>query len=218
MRLVAELGGPISTDDAAKWLGLVLEAVVENYTEYIDYNTTTTQSDRGEMLYTLLDFLRLQTSYDRVAWNLLPVMLAHEVLVRCGREDAADVWREAIAARSKNIAADHMRRLTRLVGKYGMRLQTVADRLSERFVRPLAIDRLRALVGPAIDELRGGAIRSLSGGWKRKSPALPANSAAADSSFPPGSTPWEKRSTKSNPTRSTRKTGSSPISTSPRSG
>ena len=69
---------------------LALEAVVENYAEYIDYNSTTTQSDRGEMLYTLLDYLRLRASYDRVAWNLQPVVLAHEVLVRGGRDAAAE--------------------------------------------------------------------------------------------------------------------------------
>ena len=66
---------------------MAIEAVVENYGEYVDYNSTTTQSDRGDMLYTLLDFLRLRASYDRVAWNLRPVVLAHEVLVRCGRDD-----------------------------------------------------------------------------------------------------------------------------------
>jgi hypothetical protein len=37
-----------------------------------------------------------------------------------------------------------------------MRLPSVADRLGERFVRPLAIDRLRALVRPAIDQSRTG--------------------------------------------------------------
>ena len=37
-----------------------------------------------------------------------------------------------------------------------MQLPSVADRLRERFVRPLAVDRLRALVRPATDELRQG--------------------------------------------------------------
>jgi hypothetical protein len=32
-----------------------------------------------------------------------------------------------------------------------MQLPTIADRLGERFVRPLVIDRLRAMVGPAMD-------------------------------------------------------------------
>ena len=62
----------------------MLESIVENYGEYRDYNSTTTQSDRGELLYMLLDFLRLRTRYDRVCWNLKPVVLAHEILVRRG--------------------------------------------------------------------------------------------------------------------------------------
>src|SRR5262245_32849394 len=35
-------------------------------------------------------------------------------------------------------------------------MPTVADRLAERFVRPLTIDRIRALVAPAIEEAREG--------------------------------------------------------------
>lgn len=153
-RLVQELARGLGSRDAEQWLEITLEAVVENYSEYIDYNSTTTQSDRGEMLYTLLDFLRLEASYDRVAWNLKPVVTAHEVLVRSGRIEAARMWRRAVARRSTNVADEHQRRFERLVKQYGMRLPSVADRLGERFVRPLAIDRLCALVRPAIDELR----------------------------------------------------------------
>jgi hypothetical protein len=40
--------------------------------------------------------------------------------------------------------------------KYGMRISTVADRLGEHFIRPLAIDRVRALVRPAAEEARRG--------------------------------------------------------------
>ena len=156
LRLLQELEDPLGREEAADHLSVTLEAVVENYAEYIDYNSTTTQSDRGELLYTLLDFLRLRSSYDRVAWNLQPVVLAHEVLVRCGRQEAAESWREAVARRTDAIADDHVKRLARLVRKYGMRLPSVADRIGERFVRPLAVDRLCALVRPAIDELRDG--------------------------------------------------------------
>lgn len=155
-RLLAKPDWPLKRSDAVRHLSLALEAVVENYAEYVDYNTITTQSDRGEMLYTLLDFLRLRASYDRVAWNLQPVVLAHEVLVRCGRDEAAETWREAVADRTAEIAEEHLKRFERLSRKYGMRLPSIADRLGERFVRPLAVDRLRALVRPAIDGLRGG--------------------------------------------------------------
>jgi len=129
-----------------------MEAVVENYAEYVDYNSTTTQSDRGDMLYTLLDYLRLRASYDRVAWNLQPVVLAHEVLVRSGHDEAAEVWRAAVAERTSSIAEDHLKKFTRLNRKYGMRLPSIADRLGERFIRPLAVDRLCALIEPAMDE------------------------------------------------------------------
>jgi hypothetical protein len=33
---------------------------------------------------------------------------------------------------------------------YAMRMPTVADRILERFVQPMTIDRMRALVGPAM--------------------------------------------------------------------
>ena len=36
-----------------------------------------------------------------------------------------------------------------------MRLPSIAEHLSERFVRPLEIDQLCALLRPAIDEIRG---------------------------------------------------------------
>ncbi len=155
-RLLEDFDRAIEREDAVRLLELTIEAVVENYSEYIDYNSTTTQSDRGELLYTLLDFLRLQASYDRVAWNLKPVIIAHEVLVRQGRSDAAGLWRRAVARRSAEVADEHLQRLERLSKRYGMQLPSVADRLRERFIQPLTIDRVRALVEPAIEELRTG--------------------------------------------------------------
>ena len=151
-RLLDDLDKRVPREEAVHWLGVALEAVVENYAEYVDYNSTTTQSDRGEMLYTLLDYLRLLASYDRVAWNLQPVVLAHEVLVRSGHDEAADVWRVAVGERTSSIAEDHHKRFQRLNRKYGMRLPSIADRLGERFVRPLVVDRLCALIEPAVEE------------------------------------------------------------------
>ena len=62
-----------------------LQALVEHYDEYRDYNTTTTQSDYGENIHILLDFLRLKVRYDRYAWRLRPLALAHEVLCKRGQ-------------------------------------------------------------------------------------------------------------------------------------
>lgn len=155
-KLLADLEGGSSLDEAAEYLGLVLESIVENYGEYRDYNSTTTQSDRGELLYMLLDFLRLRSRYDRVCWNLKPVVLAHEILVRRGEDDAARIWRKALTERIKDEANQYLVKLAELQKKYAMRMPTVADRLAERFIRPLTIDRIRALVAPAIDEAREG--------------------------------------------------------------
>ena len=109
-RLLGDLDRTIPREAAVHWLSLAIEAVVENYGEYMDYNSTTTQSDSGEMLYTLLDFLRVQTSYHRVAWNLRPVIVAHELLVRHGRQAAAEIWRAAMVRRTADTAASLLKR------------------------------------------------------------------------------------------------------------
>lgn len=152
--------GKLNRAEAVKHLTLIIEGVVENYTEYRDYNSTTTQSDRGNLLYTLLDFLRLRVDYDRVAWHLKPLVIAHATLVRHGRNSAAEAWRRALAERTSELADALQNRYAELRKKYAMRLPTVADRLAERFIRPLSIDRVRALIKPAMDDLRasqGGA-------------------------------------------------------------
>jgi hypothetical protein len=150
IRLITELDKHIPRDEAAKWLTIALEAIVENYREYRDYNTTTTHSDHGELLYTLVDFLRLRADYDRVAWNLRPVVMAHEILVRHNRPAAAELWQQALAARTAETADAKLARCEELSLQYGVRLPSVAERLGERFTRPLAIDRVRALIDPAI--------------------------------------------------------------------
>jgi hypothetical protein len=155
-KLLDDLEAGVSLEEICEPLGLVLESIVENYGEYRDYNSTTTQSDRGELLYMLLDFLRLRTRYDRVCWNLKPVVLAHEILVRRCEDQAARIWRKALTERINDEADQYLTKLGELQKKYAMRMPTVADRLAERFVRPLAIDSIRALVTPAIEEAREG--------------------------------------------------------------
>jgi len=154
IRLLQELDHQISRRDAVQHLTLVLEAIIENYGEYRDYNSTTTQSDRGELLHTLLDFLRLRTKYDRVCWNLKPVVLAHEILVRRGCKQAAQLWRRALRERIEGEADKFVERLEKLQKKYAMQMPSVADRIHERFLRPLVIDRVCALIAPAVAEAR----------------------------------------------------------------
>jgi hypothetical protein len=164
IRLIDELDEVWPRDEAVELLSIAIEATVENYRAYRDYNTTTTQSDHGELLYTLVDFLRLRASYDRVAWNLRPVVWAHEILVRHHRALAAEMWCQAFAERTAEEADAYLAQLQRLSQKYGMWLATIADRVGERFVRPLLIDRVKALVEPALtaaDQQRLGAFAAL---------------------------------------------------------
>lgn len=148
--LMEELDKTWPRDEAVDILTLAIESVVDNYRAYRDYNTTTTQSDHGELIYTLIDFLRLRAAYDRVAWNLKPVVWAHEILIRRRRATAADMWCQAFAERTAEAADGHIAQFETLSRKHGMHLATIADRISERFVRPLLIDRVKALVEPAL--------------------------------------------------------------------
>lgn len=150
IRLLREIDEQWPRDDAVELLSIAIEAVVENYRVYRDYNTTTTQSDHGEMLYMFVDFLRQRAAYDRIAWNLKPVVWAHEILVRQGQEAAAEMWRQAFAERTSERprpayrAAQFARQRVRLAPD---------DRRSTGgcFIRPLVIDGLRAMVEPAMD-------------------------------------------------------------------
>lgn len=152
--LLDDLDRGIPRSEAVARLELIFEAVLENFAEYRDYNNIATQSDRGELLYMFLDLLRLKARYERVAWNLRPVFLAHEILVRGGRLEAAELWRQGFTRKTADAAAWHLKRLDELTERYGLHLPTVADRIGERFVRPLALDRIRALVRPAMEEVR----------------------------------------------------------------
>ncbi|TWT52665.1 hypothetical protein Pla22_02910 [Rubripirellula amarantea] len=148
--------GTLRLSQAERWMTLVYEALIDHHAEYLDYNSTTTQSDRGDMVYMFLDFLRLRVRYERIAWNLKPVMWAHEVLVRGGLEKAAIIWRRSLSERIGAEAEIYVKRLRDLQKTYAMRMPTVADRIMERFVQPMTIDRMRALVGPAMRDAESG--------------------------------------------------------------
>lgn len=150
--LVRALGSKLTTDRAERFLAIVFEAILDHHVEYRDYNSTTTQSDRGELIYTFLDFLRLRVRYDRIAWNLRPVMWAHEILVRSGMDPAAIIWRRSLSDRIGAEAEVYVQKLRQLQQEYAMQMPTVADRILERFVQPMTIDRMAALVEPAIED------------------------------------------------------------------
>ena len=144
----------ISFAEACHWLELAYDCIMEYYSQYIDYNSTTTQSDKGEMLYTLLDFLRLQASYDRIVWKLMPVSTIHSALVNEGKMDVADFWLKAVAHRLNEEADSQWERYLQLQKQYGMIMTAIGDRIGERFVRPLEVEQLCSLIEPSINEKR----------------------------------------------------------------
>lgn len=147
---LAENRFPLS--DAVACLEMIFECVAENYSEYIDYNSTTTHSDHGEKLYMLLDMFRVLTQYERVAWNLKPVYWVHNTLIRNDRLLAASLWEASIGKKSVNAAEENLKNYQKLSARYGVWLPSIYERLAERFVRPLQIDRMCGLVAEAIQD------------------------------------------------------------------
>ena len=150
LRLFDELGSELNRETAVKYLTLVLESVRENFNEYVDYNTTTTQSDRGDSLDSFLDFLRLRSRYDRICWHLKPVVWAHRILVCRQANGVARMWRRSLNERVGKEADKYLEMLHELRSKYSIQMNSVGRRLEGRFAHQLQIDRLRALVEPAM--------------------------------------------------------------------
>ncbi len=153
-RLIEDLGsGALPMKHAAARLRLVLESVAENHAEYRDWNSTTTQSDRGECLHIFLDYLRVKAEHDRIAWTLRPVNMAHRVLARRGAVEAAEAWRGRMRDETRETAASLVQRLEQLEAHWGVRLASVSDRVRRPFTATLEQDELEALVEPAVAEL-----------------------------------------------------------------
>jgi hypothetical protein len=148
--------GAVDRARTARAAEVVLQALVEHYDEYRDYNTTTTQSDYGENIHILLDFLRVKVRYDRYAWRLRPLALAHEVLCKRGNDDLAGKWRDFVGDKTAGLAEDLLDRLGALEIRHGVKLRTIRDRIEERFLLPLEIDQAAARVAPAAEAARVG--------------------------------------------------------------
>ncbi|GIX03122.1 MAG: hypothetical protein KatS3mg113_0128 [Planctomycetaceae bacterium] len=139
---------------AAETMQLILQILAEKYDRFLEYNTTTTQSDYGQKLYSLLDFLLLEAGYDRVAWSLTPDMLLHEVLARLGQHEAAQLCRRHLEQHTERTANDYLQALAEKERQHGMRLPSIANHLGERFIKPLQVHQMLASIGPAIKEAR----------------------------------------------------------------
>ena len=157
IRLVEDLeSGAIPRANVVRILTMIYEVLLEKIDRFVEYNTTTTQSDYGEHFYCLLDFLRLEAAYERDAWNMTPAAIVHDLLASAGQEQAARIWERNFTRKTADIAERHLKTLHRLETLHGMRLPSLTDRLNERFVKPLAINRMKALVPRAVNDARRG--------------------------------------------------------------
>ena len=155
MKLIDDMDdGTIDRDQVVEYLELIYGTLVDRIDRFVEYNSTTTQSDYGEKFYCLLDFLRAEAAYERDAWNLTPFVVAHEQLAAHATPEVARLWEEVFARRNQETAEQHVLRLQRLEKLHGMHLPALTDRIEERFVKPLAVNRMIALVEPAVEDAR----------------------------------------------------------------
>lgn len=148
--LLRDLGRQLSQKEAIDCLEVIIESVVENYAVYIDYNTSTTQSDRGDRLYALLDFMRLTAGFNRAVWNMEPVAIAHRVMLELVRRNDAASWREEFYFRTAQLRREYLRQYQSLVRKHGMTLASVVQRIQFGIPDLVEIARLRAAVARAV--------------------------------------------------------------------
>ncbi len=154
VRIIDDLNdGKIDREQAVDIMEFVYEAVVDNFDVFLEYNTTTTQSDYGNRLYCLLDFLRVKSLYDRFEWNHLPFHFVHEVMTRIEVGDMAALVEEELRSDTRERAESLIDELNVLEGKYGVRLPTLHDLIGDRLVGPLQVNRMTALVGRCNPEL-----------------------------------------------------------------
>jgi hypothetical protein len=144
----------LDVDEAVEMLEIVYGSVVDKFERFLEYNTTTTQSDYGEKFYVLLDFLRVECAYDREAWERIPDCIVHRALAMADRPKALLILEEILEADSRQVAEKHLQELQELEDHYGVHLPSISDRLNERFVKPLAVNRMLALVEPAMQQIK----------------------------------------------------------------
>lgn len=150
--LAAIARGDVEHEAAVEFIELTYSAIVDRFDRFLEYNTTTTQSDYGDKFYVLLDFLRVEAAYDRQAWERIPESIVHRSLAMSARPQALGMLEDFLEANSRADADKHLATLRDLELKYGVHLPSISDRLKERFIKPLAVNRMLSLVEPAMQQ------------------------------------------------------------------
>jgi hypothetical protein len=146
----------VDTEEVVDMLEVIYGAVVDKFDRFLEYNTTTTQSDYGSKFYVLLDFLRVEAAYDRIAWERIPDGIVHRSLAMADKQAVLRILEDILEAETREDADEHIKALYALEDQYGVHLPSVSDRLNERFVKPLSVNRMLALVRPSIQTATTG--------------------------------------------------------------
>jgi hypothetical protein len=147
--------GIIDRDDAIELSEFVFECVVDNFDRFLEYNTTTTYSDYGSRLFCLLDFLRVESLYDRFEWNAVPWQIVHEVLLKRNELDVAASVQKQLTSECQDVAEEFVEELSALEEKYGVRLPGLHDHIHERVVGSLTQNHMAALISRSCPGVAG---------------------------------------------------------------
>ena len=142
--------GRISLAQAAKNLQFIAEIILENYAEYVDYNSLTTHSDYGENLHCLLDFLALKERFTRMEWNLTPSLVFYEQLLQRGLWHLADQWEQSVVEETASAVAELQEAYSQLSRHHGIRLPVLEETLRDGFRGILLRQRMAALARQAV--------------------------------------------------------------------
>ena len=145
--------GVINREDSVELMEFIYESVVDNFDVFLEYNTTTTQSDYGNRLYCLLDFIRLKSAYDRFEWNHLPFHFVHEVMTQADSTQLASEVERALADETQERADALVAELHHLESEYGVRLPTLHDHICDRISGALHVNRMVARIARCCPEL-----------------------------------------------------------------
>ncbi|NMC21392.1 MAG: hypothetical protein GYA33_13350 [Thermogutta sp.] len=142
--------GKISLVQAAKNLQFIAEIILENYAEYADYNSLTTQSDYGENLHCLLDFLALKERFTRMEWNLTPYLVFYDQLLQKGLWSLADRWEKGVVEETAATVSELQEAYSQLSRHHGIRLLVLEETLRDGFRGILLRRRMAALAHKAV--------------------------------------------------------------------
>ena len=148
--------GELPLAKAGEYLRLIIESVLENYEDYLDYNSMTVQSDYGQNLYILLEFLKLKAEFLRRQWMLKPFIVAHRVLLLHEQWELAEAWENELATQFRGWDEVFLKKYERLRKMHGIHLAGLYELLKGGCLRPLQEAHIAALVRPAMRELSIG--------------------------------------------------------------